>query len=110
MPNLSPPYDTDAVLLQEDKAFVRVSAARRRHCMATIFATMECNHRPLDRLSLDIFSSNFLSPLSCQQWMGTVAYAEGGCGGCPPRKIWIFRLKNARFLSFETPYPMYFHG
>ena len=39
-----------------------------------------------------------------------VAYAEGGSGGSPPEKIWIFRLKNARFLSFETPYPMYFHG
>ena len=48
-----------------------------------------------------------LVPLASQ---GTVAYAEGGLGGSPPEKFWIFRLKNARFLSFETPYPMYFHG
>ena len=39
-----------------------------------------------------------------------VAYAEGGLGGSPPEKFWNFRLKNAWFLSFQTPYPMYFHG
>ena len=39
-----------------------------------------------------------------------VAYAEGGSGGSPPENFWIFRLKNTRFLSFEAPYPMYFHG
>ena len=35
---------------------------------------------------------------------------KGGLGVLPPEKFWIFRPKNARFLSFETPYPMYFHG
>ena len=35
---------------------------------------------------------------------------KGGLGGSPPEKFWNFRLKNARFLSFEIPYPMYFHG
>ena len=33
-----------------------------------------------------------------------------GSGSSPPENFWIFRLKNTLFLSFEAPYPMYFHG
>ena len=59
--------------------------------------------------TVDIIVSSFitlLERLSFAQWRTQ----KGGLGGSPPEKFWNFRLKNARFLSFETPYPMYFHG
>ena len=43
-------------------------------------------------------------------WLCMVIPGSGVCrrasGGSPPEKFLIFRLKNARFLSFEIPYPM----
>ena len=47
---------------------------------------------------------------SAQLFLFSGVRRRGVWGVLPPEKFWIFRLKNARFLSFETPYPMYFHG
>ena len=39
---------------------------------------------------------------------GSGVRRRGVWGVLPPGKFWIFRLKNARFLSFETPYQCIF--
>ena len=55
---------------------------------------------------INLFSSSVVF-LLCS---GSGVRRRGVWGFSPLEKFWIFRLKNARFISFETPYPMYFHG
>ena len=45
-----------------------------------------------------------------QQCLASGVRRRGVWGFSPQKNFGFFRLKNAWFLSFETPYPMYFHG
>ena len=71
VPNLSPPYDTDGMLLQEDKALL-FEVVPQDDDTAWLQSSQPGN-ATIDHWTIyrwTFFSSNFLSPLSCQQWRG----------------------------------------